>query len=437
MIQKGAGIPKYTVRTAELMKSRIKTVIAFSILAIVVILGLSLSASDRANDVYPNENTKIRLYGEAHGLKEYYDIEFGLWKEYYDEGYRALFVELPYFTAEFINIWMHEDSDEIIDQLFEDIQGTQSGNEYYYEFFHEIKEQCPQTVFYGTDVGHQYDTTGPRYLEYLAENGLAESDNYRLAKECIDQGIAFRADDIEHTGISDIRESYMTANFMDAYSRCGTDKIMGIYGSYHTNLDNPDLMAGRLRSHYGDVISSIRLSTLAFGENRPYRLGFCVTGFVFLLMLFVPNIYWGAKAKPEGYDEIAQNENRILLMFERVGEALVSCALLIFPALNPYLKHFSKRLLFDWRIMICLAALVLMILYECYWIRYFKSARTLKDQYSSFAGFPVAGATLPVIAVILLGLYSVNLIVIFSGIILGVGHIGIHLMHYKEAIGLE
>jgi hypothetical protein len=226
----------------------------------------------------------------------------------------------------------------------------------------------------------------------------------------------------------------MTSNFIEAYSECGTDKIMGIYGSYHTDLCNPDLMAGKLKAHYGDVISSVRMSTLALGENRPYRIGFCVTGFIFLLMLFAPNIYWGVKAKPEGYDEIVQNENRILLIFERAGETLVSCALLIFPAINPHLIHLPQSVLFDWRIMICLTALVLMILYECYWIRYFRSERTLKDQYSSFAGFPVAGATLPVIAVLLLGLYSMNFVVIVSGVILGIGHIGIHLMHWKEVI---
>ncbi|MCR5336937.1 MAG: hypothetical protein K6E75_00095 [Lachnospiraceae bacterium] len=150
-------------------------------------------------------------------------------------------------------------------------------------------------------------------------------------------------------------------------------------------------------------------------------------------MLFIPNIYWGAKAKPEGYDEIAAKENKILLLFERAGEVLVTCALLIFPALNPYIKLLPQGVLYDQRIIMCFAALVIMILYECYWIRYFRSERTLKDQYSSFAGFPVAGASLPVIAVLLLGLYSLNLVVIVSAIILGVGHIGIHLTHCKEA----
>ena len=413
-------------------KNRIKTIIAFSLLILVVIVGFSLSILDSRKDVYPDENTNIRLYGEAHGKKAYYDIEFELWKECYDEGYRALFIEVPYYTAEYLNLWMREDSDEIIDQIFEDIQGTQSGNEHYYEFFHEIKASCPQTVFYGTDVGHQYDTTGARYLSYLADNGLEESDNYSLAEECVKQGMEHHSDPSVRDGFSLKRESYMISNFIDAYDRCGTEKIMGIYGSAHTDLRNPDLMAGRLKSHYGDVISSVRISTIAFGENRPYRIGFCVTGFIFLLMLFIPNIYWGMKAKPKGYDEVAKDENKILLLFERVGEVMVTCEFLIFPALNPYLKLLPEGVFFDWKIIMSVAALVLMILYECYWIRYFRSERTLKDQYSSFAGFPVAGSTLPALAVLLLGLYSMNLVVIVSGVILGIGHIGIHLMHYKE-----
>ncbi len=70
-------------------KNRIKMLIAFSMLAIVVILGFSLSALDSRKDIYPDDDTRIRLYGEAHGKKVYYDIEFELWKKCYDEGYRA------------------------------------------------------------------------------------------------------------------------------------------------------------------------------------------------------------------------------------------------------------------------------------------------------------------------------------------------------------
>ena len=86
---------------------------------------------------------------------------------------------------------MKEDSDELIDKFFEEIKGSAGDNEYFYEFFHEIKEYCPETIFYGTDVGHLYNTTGLRYLRYLEENGLTDSEKYSLANENIQQGIAY------------------------------------------------------------------------------------------------------------------------------------------------------------------------------------------------------------------------------------------------------
>ena len=128
-------------------KARVKTISAFGIVLLLVVTGLLLDHFDQTTDVFPNENTVISLYGEAHGFKRYYDIEFEAWSKYYDEGYRNLFVELPYYSAEFLNEWMKADSDELIDLFFEEIQGTQSGNESYYEFFHEIKERCPETIF--------------------------------------------------------------------------------------------------------------------------------------------------------------------------------------------------------------------------------------------------------------------------------------------------
>lgn len=73
-----------------------------------------------------------------------------------------------------------------------------------------------------------------------------------------------------------------------------------------------------------------------------------------------------------------------------------------------------------------------MILYEFYWIEYFKSSKTMDDMYSSFIGIPVAGATLPVLAFLCLGIYGKNVFLIISTIILGIGHIGIHLGHKKE-----
>ena len=57
----------------------------------------------------------------------------------------------------------------------------------------------------------------------------------------------------------------------------------------------------------------------------------------------------------------------------------------------------------------------------------------MKDMYSSILGIPVAGATLPVLSFLLLVIYGKNIPLIVSTIILGIGHIGIHMNHKKEA----
>lgn len=110
-------------------------------------------------------------------------------------------------------------------------------------------------------------------------------------------------------------------------------------------------------------------------------------------MLVIPNIIW-SKAKPKNYEAYAKNENKVLLVFERVGEILVTCIALIFTDFNITEWSVSSLLL--------IIAFILMVLYEIYWIKYFKSDRTMQDMYSSLIGIPVAGATLPVFAFLLL-----------------------------------
>ena len=153
------------------------------------------------------------------------------------------------------------------------------------------------------------------------------------------------------------------------------------------------------------------------------HFGFSYIGFIFLLMLMIPNIIWN-KNQPKDYEKYVKNENKVLLTFERIGEMLVTCISLIF-------NDFNINKISNWTI-ILLIAFILMILYEIYWIRYFKSNRTMKDMYSSLLGIPVAGATLPIFAFLLLGIYGKNVFLIIATIILGIGHIGIHLNHRKE-----
>ena len=153
------------------------------------------------------------------------------------------------------------------------------------------------------------------------------------------------------------------------------------------------------------------------------HFGFSYIGLIFLIMLAVPNLFW-AKNQPKGYEKYVKHENKILLLFERIGEVLVTCLLLIF-------RDFNIQGISAWLIWL-IAAFVLMILYEVYWLRYFRSEKTMKDFYSSLLGIPVAGATLPVIACALIAIYGRNPILFAAAIILGIGHIGIHLNHRKE-----
>lgn len=96
-------------------------------------------------------------------------------------------------------------------------------------------------------------------------------------------------------------------------------------------------------------------------------------GIVFLLMLFIPNIIW-SKNTPQGYDESAKRESKCLLAFERTGEALVSALLPTDRRLDKF--SISPRLGY------IMLPLILMVLYELYWLRYFRSSRTLADMYS-------------------------------------------------------
>lgn len=153
------------------------------------------------------------------------------------------------------------------------------------------------------------------------------------------------------------------------------------------------------------------------------HFGFSYVGLLFLIMLMVPNIIW-TKHMPKDYDLYVKKESKLLLAFERIGQVLTTIVVLIF-------SDFNLRKINCWSIWL-LVAFILMLLYEAYWISYFKSEKTMKDQYRSFAGVPVAGATLPVVAFFLLGIYGSNFILLVSTIILGIGHIGIHLGHAKE-----
>lgn len=151
------------------------------------------------------------------------------------------------------------------------------------------------------------------------------------------------------------------------------------------------------------------------------HFGFSYMGTLFLLALLVPNLLW-TRYRPADYD--LSHENRVLLALERVGQVWVTCAALCFRDFN--WRPWTGR---SWFLA---GAVVLMVLYEIWWGRYFRSGRTTRDFTAGLLGIPVAGAVLPVAAFFLLGLYGGVIWLLLGDLVLGVGHIGIHLQHRRE-----
>lgn len=151
------------------------------------------------------------------------------------------------------------------------------------------------------------------------------------------------------------------------------------------------------------------------------HLGFSYVGLIYLLMLFIPNIIW-TKNKLQSNTAFSKKENKILLVFERTGQVCVTVCALIFSDFN-----FSPFNLWSLWLLI---SFTLMIIYEICWIRYFIKP-TLEIFYGSFYGIPVPLASLPVAAFLLLGIYGKVIWLIISAVIIGIGHIGIHIQNLK------
>lgn len=147
-------------------------------------------------------------------------------------------------------------------------------------------------------------------------------------------------------------------------------------------------------------------------------LGFSWAGLLLLLALTVPNLLW-TRRKPQGYDP--SREDRRLTSLERIGQVWVTCGALVSRGVSPGPRWLA-------------GAAALMVLYELWWVRYFRSPRTMADFTAPLLGIPVAGASLPVAAFALLGIYGRAWWMLPGVLILGIGHIGIHLGHRREAL---
>ena len=148
------------------------------------------------------------------------------------------------------------------------------------------------------------------------------------------------------------------------------------------------------------------------------HIGFSFTGLLFLVFLFIPNLLW---LRRQPADARPPKENRALLLMERGGQAATTASLLLFRDYDP--AGLQPRLI--WYAL----AVVSMGLYLFCWARYFTGGQTMALFYGPLWFIPYPLAALPVFAGLMLGLYSRVGILFLSNILLGIGHIGIHMQH--------
>lgn len=129
----------------------------------VLLLSLCLTACVPANEAAtassqaePEAAGTVYLYGEEHAKEELIQQELELWENLYAAGARNLFLEDGYASAQLLNRWMQAEDDTLLNEHFKAVQGTLGGSEVYRTFYEQIKQNCPETVFHGTDIEHQY-----------------------------------------------------------------------------------------------------------------------------------------------------------------------------------------------------------------------------------------------------------------------------------------
>lgn len=253
----------------KLIKRILKLSFVFAMVIAISACQDDSAKTDKAEAIY--------LYGEEHGREADTDKEFSLWKDYYDkEGMRNLFLEVPNFVAGYLNLWMADDDDQILEILRDQYKYAQGNKlKYYGTLLRRIKKECPETVFYGTDLSMSFNSLGKNYLKYLEKH--KDEEEITRINEVIDQGEKmdsyikkYQKNQAEAMLAKsfDYRERCLVENFIYEFDKLKDKRIMGIYGAYHvTNpqkiqMGEAEIMGEQLKDHYGDIVSTNILSEM-------------------------------------------------------------------------------------------------------------------------------------------------------------------------------
>ncbi len=66
----------------------------------------------------------------------------------------------------------------------------------------------------------------------------------------------------------------------------------------------------------------------------------------------MPNMVWANSKKPKDYEQAKKRENKLLLAFERIGEAFVTASLLVFLSINPRIVMLPDGVYFRWNLLL-------------------------------------------------------------------------------------
>ncbi|MCL2363932.1 MAG: hypothetical protein FWC71_04635 [Defluviitaleaceae bacterium] len=222
----------------------------------------------------PPSTGRIFMFGETHGDGAILERVLEIWSEFYhDYGMRHFFLENSYFGAQWLNLWMHADDDTILYALFADWHDTSKNNPYQLDFYRAFKRDFPETIFHGVDIGHQSNTSGQRFIQYLITNNLTNTTSYALTRENMQQFNHFQS-----TQNHGLRSSvYMPKNFIREFDRLGNQDIMIVNGGAHTHIGyfqgQPGVptLASVLYERYGNALHLFDLTHYASPVMEPLR----------------------------------------------------------------------------------------------------------------------------------------------------------------------
>lgn len=207
---------------------------------------------------------QILLCGESHDDPLCKARELALWQARYARGDRDLFLELGEPTAILLNRWMTTGNESFWDLVYRNWAGTLSQTPETENFYRALRETCPETVFHGIDLEHQYQSTGSFCLALLRKEGKQDSAEYRKAKRAVEQAESFYSgwDETLLSRDNAYRENVLAENFRSEYEALGRRRVMGIFGAAHADPYGMDYytssvpsMGRQLKNRYGgDVL---------------------------------------------------------------------------------------------------------------------------------------------------------------------------------------